>query len=424
MELSNDDLRLPSRLPDILGDEDRLSLKSSLHRHIIERLEEDGLMFEMERVELHPHVQDYVRSYLAEHEIRKGEHDTGQLVAELLDEMIGFGPLQSLLDDPGVDDILINGPREVFVERRGKLERAPLRFINDHHVLRVIRRMVAPLGRRIDESSPMVDARLPDGSRINAIIPPLSIDGPCLSVRKFRCDALGMEDLIRGGALNMEMSQFLVGAVRDRLNILVSGSTGSGKTTLLNVLSQNIGSGERVVTIEDAAELQLRNGHVVRLETRPPNSEGQGEVTARDLLKNALRMRPDRIILGESRGGEVLDMLQAMNTGHQGSMSTVHANSARDALMRVEMMVTLSGFSATETLIKQIIATSLDMIVHVSRLPSGKRLITDILEVQDVADNLIRTQQLYRHAPEEDEFRSVDGLSRTLQQKMERYRTC
>ncbi|GGO88741.1 ATPase TadA [Marinobacterium nitratireducens] len=422
MDLFGDSLALPSRQLDVLHDEERLSLKASLHRYIIERLEEDGLMFEMERGELHPHVLDYVRAYLAEHEIHRSEQDAGSLVAELLDEMLGFGPLQALLDDPGVDDILINGPRDVFVERQGRLERAPLRFINDHHVLRVIRRMVAPLGRRIDESSPMVDARLPDGSRINAIIPPLSIDGPCLSVRKFRHDALAMEDLIRGGSLDMQMSRFLVESVRQRCNILISGSTGSGKTTLLNVLSQYIGQGERVVTIEDAAELKLRNGHVVRLETRPPNSEGHGEVSARDLLKNALRMRPDRIILGESRGGEVLDMLQAMNTGHAGSMSTVHANSARDALVRLEMMVTLSGFGATETLVRQIIATSLDLVVHVSRQPDGRRLVTDIIEVQDVADGMIRTQPLFEYDAEEEGFTVVDAPSPALRRKQERNR--
>ncbi|ANG64539.1 ATPase [Marinobacterium aestuarii] len=424
MLASNTDLRLSNNQLDVAPEEENLGLRVSLHANIIERLEEDGLMFEMERFELHPHVQGYVRAYLLEQDIRKSDYDIGQLVAELLDEMVGFGPVQALLDDPAVDDILINGARQVFVERGGLLERVPLRFINDQHVLRVIRRMIAPLGRRIDESSPMVDARLPDGSRINAIIPPLSIDGPCLSIRKFKPEALTIEDLIRGGALNAAMSQFLADCVAGRFNILISGSTGSGKTTLLNILSQNIGRRERVVTIEDAAELQLRNGHVVRLETRPPNSEGQGEVMPRELLKNALRMRPDRIVLGESRGAEVLDMLQAMNTGHQGSMSTVHANSARDSLVRLEMMVTLSGFNASDLLIKQIIATSLDMIIQVARLPDGKRVITDVVEVQDLADGQIRTQPLFRYDAGRDQFESLNGLSVGLSQKQARYRGC
>ncbi|WP_311567335.1 CpaF family protein [Photobacterium arenosum] len=291
--------------------------------------------------------------------------------------------------------------------------------MNDQHVLRVIRRMISPIGRRIDESNPMVDARLPDGSRINAVIPPLSIDGPCLSIRKFKKEGLTADTLIQNGAMSVAMHQLLRSCAKSRFNILISGSTGSGKTTLLNILSQYINTGERIVTIEDAAELQLRNGHVVRLETRPPNSEGHGEVTARDLLKNALRMRPDRIILGESRGGEVLDMLQAMNTGHQGSMSTLHANSPRDALVRLEMMVTLAGFTSTESLIKQIIATALDMIVQVSRLPSGKRVITHIVEVQDVADDQIRIQELYKYNQQTEDFVPVDAMSVHLRKKLE-----
>lgn len=415
---SFEELELPSREAEVLEDTHQSGLKLSLHRHIIERLEEDGLMLELSREELQPHVYDYVEDYLAHHQLHRNATEKATLVAELLDEMLGYGPLQSLLDDPAIDDILINGAKDVFVERNGRLERSSLRFFNDQHVLRVVRRMVAPLGRRIDEASPMVDARLPDGSRINAIIPPLAIDGPCLSIRKFRRDGLAMEDLIRSGSLSGAMSRLLIDAVQSRLNILVSGSTGAGKTTLLNVLSQSIGLEGRVVTIEDAAELQLRNAHVVRLETRPPNCEGEGEITARELVKNALRMRPDRIILGESRGGEVLDMLQAMNTGHQGSMSTVHANSARDALVRLEMMVTLSGFAATEELIKRIIASSLDLVVHVSRLREGKRLVTDIIEVQDVADGQIRVQQLFTYDADSGGFEGVDQLSTGLQRKL------
>ncbi|WP_324769055.1 CpaF family protein [Pokkaliibacter plantistimulans] len=409
-----DTLRWPSRQLDLMEDDHRLSLKASLHRFIIDRLEEDDLLFEMDRHQMRPHVQGYVHTYLNEHNIDSLRADSARLVNELLDEIVGFGPLQALLEDDQIDDILINGASQVYVERKGKLERIPLRFINDQHVLRVIRRMIAPLGRRIDESSPMVDARLADGSRINAIIPPLAIDGPCLSVRKFRKEALTAEYLVKQGSLSMAMQEFLARAARSRCNMLISGSTGSGKTTLLNILSQNIGQSERVVTIEDAAELQLLHGHVVRLETRPPNAEGLGEVTARDLVKNALRMRPDRIILGESRGAEVLDMLQAMNTGHQGSMSTLHANSARDALMRLELMVALSGFSATELLVKQIISSALDIIVFVSRMPDGKRVVTQVVEVLDVADGMIRIAELFHYDLLQLQFREVDKPSAKL----------
>ncbi|MFP8966835.1 CpaF family protein [Pokkaliibacter sp. CJK22405] len=407
-------LNWPSRNLELMEDDSRLSLKASLHRFIIDRLEEDELLVEMERNEMRAHVQSYVQTYLKEHKIDSGMADAGKLVGELLDEIVGYGPLQTLLEDPEVDDILINGARQVYVERKGKLERMPLRFINDQHVLRVIRRMIAPLGRRIDESSPMVDARLPDGSRINAIIPPLAIDGPCLSVRKFKKDALTAEYLVRQGSLTMGMQDFIAKCAKTRMNMLIAGSTGSGKTTLLNILSQNIGSGERIVTIEDAAELQLMHGHVVRLETRPPNAEGIGEVTSRELVKNALRMRPDRIILGESRGAEVLDMLQAMNTGHQGSMSTVHANSARDALMRLELMVALSGFNATEQLVKQIISSALDMVVFVGRLPNGRRVVMQIVEVLDVADGMIRIQEIFRYDMDRETFEEVDKPSARL----------
>lgn len=407
----------PSREVAIQQDESRQELKADLHRFVIDRLEDDGLMQEMERPELQTHVYDYVRTYLKQQQVVGFQNELTGLVNELLDEILGFGPLQNLLDDDEVDDILINGPRLIYVERKGQLSQVPFRFMNDQHVLRVIRRMIAPLGRRIDEANPMVDARLPDGSRINAVIPPLAIDGPCLSVRKFKTDCMTADSLIQNGAMSVAMHQLLRQCAAARCNILISGSTGSGKTTLLNVLSQYINAGERVVTIEDAAELQLQNGHVVRLETRPPNSEGQGEVTPRDLLKNALRMRPDRIILGESRGGEVLDVLQAMNTGHSGSMSTLHANSPQDALLRLEMMVTMAGFNSTSALVKQIIATALDLVVQVARLPNGKRVITHIVEIQDVADGQIRTQLLYTFKG--GDFSSVDTLSTALRARLE-----
>ncbi|MDV5168682.1 CpaF family protein [Photobacterium rosenbergii] len=407
----------PSREVKVQHDETRLELKAELHRYVIERLEEDDLMHEMERAELHPHIYDYVRAYLRRHQPVVVQDDINVLVAELLDEILGFGPLQSLLDDDEVDDIMINGPKLIYVERQGQLVKVPYRFMDDQHVLRVIRRMIAPLGRRIDEANPMVDARLANGSRINAVIPPLAVDGPCLSVRKFKTERITAEFLIQKGSMSLAMHQLLKSSARARRNILISGSTGSGKTTLLNVLSQYINSGERVVTIEDAAELQLRNGHVVRLETRPPNTEGNGEVTPRDLLKNALRMRPDRIILGESRGGEVLDVLQAMNTGHQGSMSTLHANSPQDALIRLEMMVNMTGFTLSPLLLKQMISTALDLVVQIARLPSGQRVITHIIEVMDVADGQIRTQLLYQYR--NGTFEKVDNMSPKLSAELE-----
>lgn len=398
-----------------------LELKAELHRFVLERMEDDGLIFDMstsERTNLMLPISHYIEHYLTAERI-ENPPPLDVLTAELVDEMMGYGPIENLLKDSSINDILINGPKHVFVERNGILEQVNHHFLNDEHVIRVIRRMISPLGRRIDESNPMVDARLPDGSRINAIIPPLALDGACLSVRKFKQDILSEEFLIANGTLSAEMLTFLKRCVHSRLNILISGATGSGKTTLLNVLSQYINDHERVVTIEDAAELQLRNGHVVRLETRPPNSEGAGEVTARELLKNALRMRPDRIILGESRGGEVLDMLQAMNTGHLGSMSTLHANSPKDALLRLEMMVTLTGFRSSETFIRKVVSSAIDMIVQVSRLPSGKRVISEIVEVADVQASQIETNTLYQFVPAQRQFKALKMPSEELNLKIE-----
>nr|WP_321460544.1 CpaF family protein [uncultured Vibrio sp.] len=398
-----------------------LKLKADLHQFILERMEDDGVIFDMAVVEkdnILLLVTSYIHQYLDSHRLDIPV-EVDSLAKQILDEMIGFGPIESLLQDPSVDDILINGPKRVYVERNGQLERVNHHFLNDEHVIRVIRRMLSPLGRRVDESNPMVDARLPDGSRINAIIPPLALDGACLSVRKFKQDALTEGYLLEHGALSHEMMTFLKQAVKGRFNILISGATGAGKTTLLNILSQYIHNHERVVTIEDAAELQLRNGHVVRLETRPPNSEGSGEVTARQLLKNALRMRPDRIILGESRGGEVLDMLQAMNTGHLGSMSTLHANSPSDALIRLEMMVTLAGFSSSENFVRKVVASAVDVIVQVNRLPSGKRLITEIVEVNQVKGGHITITPIYCYDAAKKQFNSINQLSYNLQQQLE-----
>lgn len=370
-------------------------LKARAHHYAIKRLEEDDVQFGDDVAQLRRLLQIYMQDFSRAQQLRLEQSEATALIDELIDELVGFGPLQGLLQDPSVDDVLINGPQSVFVERGGRLEATGLRFINDRHVLRVIRKMIAPLGRRIDEANPIVDGRLPDGSRINAIIPPLSLEGPCLSIRKFKRDPLLAEDLILRRALTPDALAALTEAVSKRRNILISGATGCGKTTLLNVLSQYIPSHQRVVTIEDAAELQLRNGHVVRLETRPPNSEGVGEITAHDLLKNALRMRPDRIIVGESRGAEVLDMLQAMNTGHTGSMSTVHANSATDALTRLEVMISLSGFHAPGGLLRRMIGSAIDIVVHLARLDDGRRVVSQICELK-ATDSEVALIDLYR----------------------------
>lgn len=398
-----------------------LTFQSHLHQYVLECMEDDGVIFDAamkDKANILLPVNSYILQYLESHML-PSNLTIDVLADQLVDEMIGYGPIESLLNDDTVDDILINGPRRVYVERFGCLEKVDHQFLNDDHIIRVIRRMLAPLGRRVDESNPMVDARLPDGSRINAIIPPLALDGACLSIRKFKQDILTGEYLLEKSSISEAMLTFLQQAVRARFNVLISGATGSGKTTLLNILSQAIQNHERVVTIEDAAELQLRNGHVVRLETRPPNAEGKGEVSARELLKNALRMRPDRIILGESRGGEVLDMLQAMNTGHLGSMSTLHANSPSDALIRLEMMVTLAGFHSSETFIRKVVASALDVIIQISRQPNGKRIITDIVEVSKIDGDKISTHSIYHYEVSSHTFKHVGQLSERLQKQLE-----
>ncbi|MCL4426429.1 MAG: CpaF family protein, partial [Firmicutes bacterium] len=313
----------------------------------------------------------------------------------LLAEIIGFGPIQVLLDDPEVSEIMINSPRQVYIERKGKLELTGVGFASDEEVVNLIEKIVTPLGRRIDEASPMVDARLPDGSRVNAIIPPLAIKGPSVTIRKFARDPFQVDDLIRFGTLNRKMAVFLESCVKARLNIIVSGGTGSGKTTTLNILSSFIPEDERIVTIEDAAELQLRQAHVVSLETRPPNIEGRGEVTIRQLVKNALRMRPDRIVVGEVRGGETLDMLQAMNTGHDGSLTTVHANGPRDMLSRLETMVLMAGMDLPVKAIREQVASAVDLILQQARLKDGTRRITHITEVQGMEGDVIVLQDLF-----------------------------
>ncbi len=319
-----------------------------------------------------------------------------RIAALVLSELRGYGPLDPLLEDDEITEVMVNGPDTVYVERRGRIERVPIVFYDDAHVMRIIHRIISPLGRRVDESTPMVDARLPDGSRVNAIIPPVSLVGPCITIRKFSKDPYQVEDLIEFGTLTEEMADFLRACVEAKLNILVSGGTGSGKTTTLNVLSSFIPANERIVTIEDAAELQLQQEHVVPLEARPPNLEGVGEVTIRQLVRNALRMRPDRIVVGEVRGAEALDMLQAMNTGHEGSLSTLHANSPRDALSRLETMVLMAGTELPSRAIREQIASALDLIVHQSRLRDGSRKIVSITEVQRLEGEMIVTQELFR----------------------------
>ncbi len=330
-----------------------------------------------------------------------------RIVSELLHETFGLGPLERLLQDPTVSDILVNGPRDIYVERRGLLERTEAMFRDDRHLLLVIQRIAARVGRRIDETSPMVDARLGDGSRFNAIIPPLALDGPLVSIRRFGAKALTADGLVQAGALTRAMLDYLAAGVRGRLNMIISGGTGSGKTTLLNALSSFIPADQRVATIEDAAELRLQQPHVVRLETRPPNLEGRGQVTTRDLVRNCLRMRPDRIVIGECRGPEALDMLQAMNTGHDGSLTTLHANSPQDALQRLELMVGMSDVGLAPWLIRRQISASIQVIVQAARLPGGQRRVTCISEVISAPDDQITMQTMFEFDEDAGTFRGT-----------------
>jgi len=340
-------------------------------------------------------VEETFAAVLEAEAIVLGRIERMRLFEAIAAEILGYGPIEPLLKDDTITEIMVNGPKQVYIERHGKIEKTDIVFEDDDHVMRVIDRIVSPLGRRIDESSPMVDARLPDGSRINAVIPPISLVGPCLTIRKFSRDPLTVEDLVRFGTMTPEIANFLKACVEARLNIVVSGGTGSGKTTLLNVLSSFIPGDERIVTIENAAELQLRQEHVVTLESRPPNIEGRGEVTIRDLVINALRMRPDRIVVGECRGGEALDMLQAMNTGHDGSMTTVHSNSPRDTLHRLETMVLMAGMDLPVRAIREQIASALDMVIHTARLKDGSRKIVAIAEVQGMEGDVIVMQDIF-----------------------------
>ncbi len=375
-------------------------IKYSLHRYLITKVEEDNIpITEWSEDRLRDYVFEHVTNYANQSQLAVSSQDLDELSEEMVNELIGFGPLHSLLADDSISDIMVNGAYHIFYEKNGRVRESSLRFIDDEHVLRVIRRILAPMGRRIDESSPMVDARLPDGSRVNAIISPLSLDGPCLSIRKFRREMLRDSDMLVYGTLNQKMLDLLVRAVQSRCNILVSGGTGTGKTTMLNMLSRFIDPTQRIVTIEDAAELQLGHNHVVRLETRPPNMEGLGEVRARELVRNALRMRPDRIVLGEVRGEEVLDVLQAMNTGHDGSMSTIHANSTRDALVRLEMLASMANFRGGSHVLREMIASALDLVLQITRASNGKRYITSISEVTGIRDGQFMLNELFSYDP-------------------------
>ncbi|MBI3223304.1 MAG: CpaF family protein, partial [Nitrosomonadales bacterium] len=336
-----------------------------------------------------------VERLIAEETLAINDAERKSLVQDIQHEVLGLGPIESLLADPTVSDILANTYRQVYVERAGKLELSGVRFENDAHLMKIIDKIVSGIGRRVDESSPMVDARLPDGSRVNAIIPPLAIDGPILSIRRFAVTPLGIDDIIRGKSLTPEMAEIIGGLVKAKVNLLISGGTGTGKTTLLNIMSGFIPHSERIITIEDAAELQLQQPHVVRLETRPPNIEGKGEVAQRALVKNSLRMRPDRIILGEVRGAEALDMLQAMNTGHEGSMTTVHANSPRDSLIRLENMVGMAGLNLPSKAMRQQISSAITAVIHVSRLSDGKRKITSIHEITGMEGDIVTMQEIF-----------------------------
>uniref|UniRef100_A0A7C5ANF2 CpaF family protein n=1 Tax=Desulfobacca acetoxidans TaxID=60893 RepID=A0A7C5ANF2_9BACT len=369
-------------------------LKAKIHFRLLNLLDLARLS-EADETLLAEDLRRGIEIILAEEGLALTLPERERLCKEIRDELLGYGPLEPLLKDPTINDILVNGYNQVYVERRGKLEKSPVRFTDNAHLLKIIEKIASGVGRRIDESCPMVDARLPDGSRVNAIIPPLALDGPALSIRKFAKDPIRVHNLIELGSITPEIAQVLEGMVRARLNILISGGTGTGKTTFLNVLSSFIPNDERIITIEDSAELQLQQEHVVRLETRPPNLEGMGEITQRDLVRNALRMRPERIILGEVRQGEALDMLQAMNTGHDGSLATIHANSPRDALTRLETMVSMAGLNIPDRAIRHQIASAIHVVIQLARLSDGSRKMMGLHEIVGMEGDMITMQEIF-----------------------------
>ncbi|GAA4437158.1 MULTISPECIES: CpaF family protein [Bremerella] len=372
------------------------NLKRKIHGKLVDKLDLSKIG-ELEGEVLRREIRLVVEHLCDTEETLLNRTERERLIEEVLDETFGLGPLELLLKDHGISDILINGPHQIYCEKGGKLELSSVKFRDNEHLLQIIDRIVSKVGRRVDETCPMVDARLPDGSRFNAIIPPLALDGAAVSIRRFGSNPLKLEDLLNYKAFTPEMVMLLEGAIKARLNIIISGGTGSGKTTLLNTLSSFISGAERIVTIEDAAELQLQQEHVVRLETRPPNVEGKGGVTATDLVKNALRMRPERIIIGECRGAETLDMLQAMNTGHEGSMTTIHSNTPRDAISRIETLISMSGFDLPVKAMRQQISSAVDLIIQANRLQGGPRRVTHITEVIGMEQETVVMQDVYRY---------------------------
>ncbi|MGD9504768.1 MAG: CpaF family protein [Syntrophobacteraceae bacterium] len=379
------------------------SVKSMVHVRLVEQLDLSSVA-DLPRESLADAIRETLQEITAAESLPLNKAERSMLASDLMNEIMGLGPLEPLMADASVQDILVNGCMRVYVEKEGVLKLTPIRFRDDDHLMQVIDRLVSAVGRRVDESSPMVDARLADGSRVNVIIPPLSLNGPVLSIRKFSHEALSMRRLIESGSLTREMEDYMRAAVKTRLNVLISGGTGVGKTTLLNILTGFIPDSERIITIEDSAELRLHQSHVISLEARPGNVEGRGSVTLTDLVRNSLRMRPDRIIVGETRGGEVMDMLQAMNTGHPGSMGTIHANTPRDALSRIQVMADMGASSFSERALKGLVSSALDVIVQLARLPDGKRRITCIAEVTGMQGENISTQEVFSFEQE-----GVDG---------------
>lgn len=382
------------RTPSPGGEEQKLALKLRVQERLINELDPKAAD-RSNRLKVRKQIEDIFNSIIDSDGITLGRSERTQILDSIEHDIIGFGPLEPLLAQEEISEIMVNGPKQIYIEKKGKLIKSDITFRDDQHVLQIIDRIVAPLGRRVDESSPMVDARLPDGSRVNAVIRPLALKGPTITIRKFRKEALTINDLVRYGSISAEMAEFLKACVEVRLNMVVSGGTGSGKTTTLNILSSFIPEDERIITVENAAELQLRQDHVVTLESRPPNVEGKGEVSIRDLVMNCLRMRPERIVVGECRGGETLDMLQAMNTGHDGSMTTLHANTPRDAMSRIETMCLMAGMDLPVRAIREQIASAVDVMIQQSRLKDGARKITSITEVQGMEGDVIVMQEIF-----------------------------